>query len=216
MEFDLAQTDTLLTTTREVRKRLDFERPVEPEVVLDCLRIATQAPTGSNSQQWRWMLVADEAKKNAIADIYRRIGNEYVTGRRDELKKSGEQRQLARVLDSAVYLLENLEKAPLFVIPCHMGRPEPGANQAGFWGSIFPAVQAFKFALRSRGLGSCLTTFHLGAEREVAGLLGIPDEVTQCGLLPVAYTKGTDFKQAKRRPVEEITYWDQWKSVDIA
>ena len=92
----------------------------------------------------------------------------------------------------------------------------PSANvakmAAGLMGSILPAVWSFQLALRSRGLGSCLTTIHLGKEQEAAELLGIPDHMTQAGLLPVAYTKGSDFKPAQRPPVEKITYLDTYKN----
>jgi len=83
---------------------------------------------------------------------------------------------------------------------------------AGLMGSIIPAMWSFQLALRSRGLGSCYTTLHLGLEGEAAELLGIPPHMTQAGLIPVAYTKGTDFKPASRPPVEEITYLDTYKN----
>jgi nitroreductase len=72
-------------------------------------------------------------------------------------------------------------------------------------------VWSFQLALRSRGLGSCFTTLHLAYEHDAAELLGIPDTVTQAALIPVAYTKGDQFKPATRRPVEEITYWNRWR-----
>jgi nitroreductase len=82
---------------------------------------------------------------------------------------------------------------------------------AGFYGSILPAVWNFQLALRSRGLGSVFTTLHLGYEREAGAILGIPETVTQAALIPVAYTVGTDFKPAARRPIDQITYWNGWK-----
>jgi nitroreductase len=207
--FDLGQTDLLLSTTRSVRKRLDLERPVEPEVLLECLRLAVQAPTGSNQQGWRWLLVTDPELKAAVADLYRRGGGDYLRAAR-ELAGEGQQR---RVVGSALYLAEHLQEVPVLVIPCIIGRlGDPSApSAAGLYGSILPAVWSFQLALRSRGLGSTYTTLHLAHEREAAELLGIPDHVTQAGLVPVAYTKGTDFRPAERPPVEAITYWDGWK-----
>ena len=114
---------------------------------------------------------------------------------------------------SAFWLVEHLAEVPVHVIPCVLGRiPEnaPTIASASTFGSIFPAVWSFQLALRSRGLGSVLTTLHLFAEAEVAKLLGIPENVTQVGLLPVAYTKGTDFKVAKRPPASSITSFDSW------
>ncbi|HET9692712.1 MAG TPA: nitroreductase family protein [Acidimicrobiales bacterium] len=205
--FDLAETDRLLSTTRAVRKRLDLTRPVPAEVVLDCITLATQAPTGSNSQGWRWVVVTDPAKRRALADLYDRGGRAYLQAAGEEAEG-----QTRRVYDSAVHLLDVLADVPVHVIPCIEGRVDgaPNAMAAGFYGSILPAVWSFQLALRSRGLGSAWTSLHLAHEKEAAELLGIPDTVSQVALLPVAYTVGTDFKPAARRPVEEITFFDAW------
>ncbi|NRA03849.1 MAG: nitroreductase family protein [Myxococcales bacterium] len=213
MKYDLAMVDDLLSTTRAVRKRLDLERPVEPEVVLECLRLSQQAPTGSNSQGWRWLVVSDAEKRRALAELYRKAGSEYLTASRTQADASNDS-QLARVLDSALYLVEHLHRVPIHVIPCIRGKlPEgtPSAGYAGFFGSIFPSIWSFQLALRSRGLGSVLTTLHLAHAEEAAALLNIPNDVTQAALLPVAYTQGTEFRPAARRPINEIVYWDAWK-----
>lgn len=209
MEFDLTQTDALLSTTRAVRKRLDLERDVPNEVILECLELAVQAPTGSNAQGWRWLVVRDAPTRAALADIYRRGAGDYFTARTGAIEPGS---QTARVVDSAVYLAEHLQDVPALVIPLIIGRLE-GSNiqAAGLYGSIIPAVWSFQLALRSRGLGSCYTTLHLNLEHEAAELLGIPGHLTQAGLVPVAYTKGTDFKPAKRAPVAGITYLDYYK-----
>ena len=209
--FDLAETDRLLSTTRAVRKRLDLDRPVEREVLLDCIRLAQQAPTGSNSQGWRWLIVTDPAKRSALAELYRRGGADYLASARSAF--GDDQPQMRRVIDSASFLAENLERVPVHVIPCLKGRPLEGTSPAmwaGLMGSIFPAVWSFQLALRSRGLGSTLTSFHLAFEKEAAALLGVPDDVMQVALLPVAYTRGTDFRPAERPPVERIVHWDTW------
>ncbi len=206
--FDLAVTDRLLTTTRAVRKRLDLDRPVEREVILDCLRLATQAPTGSNSQGWRFVVVTDSAKRSVIADYYRQGSEEYFAATAGAATGN---RAAERVRSSAQYLVDVLDRVPVLVIPCLLGRPADLVSAAGFFGSIHPAVWSFQLALRSRGLGSVWTSFTLAYQREIGDLLGIPDTVTQAALLPVAYTKGTDFSPAPRRPVEEITYFDSWK-----
>ena len=214
MAFDLDTTDRLLSTTRAVRKRLDLNRDVPREVVLDCIRLSQQAPTGSNTQGWRWLVVIDPDKRAALAELYRKGGEDYLAAGRAQAEASG-RAQTARVLDSALYLAENLERVPVHVIPCLKGRVGEGlppAMLAGFYGSIYPAVWSFQLALRSRGLGTVLTTLHLLFEQEAAALLGIPDDVTQCGLLPVAYTVGDDFKPADRPAPERITYWNGWKA----
>jgi nitroreductase len=206
--------DELLTTTRSVRKRLDFDKPVPRDVVMECLELALQAPTGSNAQGWQWVFVEDPAKKKALADIYRANATPYL-----ELPKPerGDIRdgQIDAVMNSAKYLNENFEKAPVLMIPCLEGRPDgaPAAMSASYWGSLLPAVWSFMLALRSRGLGSAYTTLHLlgEGEKQAADLLGIPyDKYSQGGLFPIAYTKGTDFRPAKRLPAEQLSHWDSW------
>lgn len=210
--FDLAQTDRLLTTTRAVRRRLDLDRPVEREVVLDCLRVATQAPSGGNSQPWRWLVVDDPEVRAGLADLYRKGYGPYIEMQKAAVRAAGGDDD-SPILRSSDFLAEHLHEVPVHVIPCLLTRlperPSP-ADTAGFYGSILPAVWSFQLALRSRGLGSAFTTLHLHHEREAAELLGIPDTVTMTALLPVAYVTG-DFRPADRKPVEAVTYWNAWK-----
>ena len=210
--FDLAETDRLLSTTRAVRRRLDLDRPVERDVLLDCIRLSQQAPTASNRQLWRWMVVLDPGKRKAIGEIYAR-GKQFIDQAKAQVPE--EDAQTHRVYDSAGWLLEHMGEVPALVIPCQQGRlPEgaPNGMAASIYGSIFPAVWNFQLALRSRGLGSVLTTIHLFFEAEAAKVLDIPDDVMQVALLPVAYTKGTDFKPAVRPPPEAITSFDSWQT----
>ena len=206
--MDISSVDELLSTTRAVRKRLDLSRPVEREVILDCLRLAVQAPTGGDSQDWRWVVVTDADKRAAIADIYNSVGAEYLASK----AKDTDDAQSRRVYASASALTSTLADVPVYVIPCIEKRLDglPLVASASAWASIIPAAWSFLLALRSRGLGSVWTTLHLAKEREVAELLGIPDTVTQVALFPVAYTIGTDFKPANRPPVENITSWNTW------
>jgi nitroreductase len=211
--FDLDVTDKLLSTTRAVRKRLDLGRPVEREVITECLELAMQAPTGSNRQGWRWLVLTDAEKRRALADIYRRGADPYLT---DALAASEAQgpSQDGRVFDSAIYLAEHLHEVPVHVIACIEntgGEEGPATSFSGLYGSIFPAVWSFQLALRARGLGSCLTTLHLRHAQEAAALLGIPDGILQVALLPVAYTVGTEFKSASRPSVDTIVHWDTWQ-----
>ncbi len=208
--FDLEETDRLLSTTRAVRRRLDLERPVSREVILDCIRLSQQAPTASNTQKWRWMVVMDPAKRKALGEIYGR-GKQFIEQARSEV--AAEDLQTHRVYDSAAWLLDHMGEAPALVIPCLEGRLPAGAPNgmaAAIYGSIYPAMWNFQLALRSRGLGSTLTTISLFFENDVADLLGLPEDVMQTALLPVAYTMGTEFKIAARQPPEEITYFDEW------
>ncbi|WP_241473441.1 nitroreductase family protein [Mycolicibacterium neoaurum] len=206
--------DEVLTTTRSVRKRLDFDKPVPREVLMECLDIALQAPTGSNLQGWQWVFVEDEDKKKAIADIYRVGATPYLDAPKPQFGDSRDERT-PKVIDSAKYLNDHLHEVPVMLIPCLEGRPDgvTAGMSAGFWGSLLPAVWSFMLALRNRGIGSAWTTLHLSGdgEKRTAELLGIPfDKYAQGGLFPIAYTKGTDFKKAKRLPAEELTHWNSW------
>ena len=209
--------DELLTTTRSVRRRLDFSRPVEPEVIRQCLEIALQAPTGGNRQGWHFVVVTDVEKRQALGDIYRRGFAIYrnlpsAAGKlfADDPQRTAIQRG---VMDSAEYLAAHMHEVPVLAIPCINGRFErlPIMQQAGLWGSILPATWSFMLAARARGLGTSWTTIHLFFEREAAELLGIPyTEVTQAALIPVAYTKGIDFTPAPREPLQSKLHWNGW------
>ncbi|MEY2478304.1 MAG: hypothetical protein QOG87_3619 [Actinomycetota bacterium] len=211
--FDLSVTDKLLTTTRSVRKRLDLERPVPREVVLEALDVALQAPSGGNSQPWRWLIVDDPDKKKALADLYQRSHDPYMAGNREAAEAAGRLEAMSKIMDSSQYLSDHMAEVPVMVIPCLLGRPE-GTTQgetAGFYGSILPAAWSLMLALRSRGLGSAWTTLHLAFEEEAQQILGVPDTVTQTALIPVAYYTGDDFKPAPRQPVEKVAYFNAWK-----
>ena len=210
--------DELLATTRSVRKRLDFSRPVEPELIRECLELAVQAPTGSNTQGWHFVIVTDEQKKQAIGEMYHRAYTLY----RQRLDAGNatipsdspiSASTMSKVRDSSQYLADRMHEVPVMVIPCIHGRTD-GTNsfqQAGVWGSILPAAWNFMLAARARGLGTTWTTLHLMYEQEAAQVLGIPyEKIMQTALIPVAYTLGTDFKPAPRIPLEPIVHWEQW------
>lgn len=208
--FDLETVDRLLSTTRAVRRRLDLSRPVEPAVISDCIRLAQQAPTASNRQTWRFVVVDDVAKRRRLAEIYRR-GLPALDAA--EKRADPADAQTARVYASARWLAEHLEAVPVHVIPCLTERPPERfvpVVAASLYGSIFPAIWSFQLALRSRGLGSVLTTLHLDFEDEVGELLDIPGTALQVALLPVAHTRGTTFRPAKRPPPESIVSWNRW------
>lgn len=199
--FDLATVDKLLTTTRSVRRRLDFTRPVPSAVIQECLEIAIQAPTGGNQPWYHFMVVTDPAKRAGMADLYRQaFYARYTPEYRAELQQTD-----PRALDSFVHLADHLHDVPVLVIPC----VETKFTPASLYGCILPAAWSLMLALRARGLGAAWTSIHIARyEKEAAALLGIPDHVTQAALLPVAYYTGTDFQPAKRLPARERTYWD--------
>ena len=215
--MDLTTVDHLLSTTRSVRKRLDFSRPVDANIITKCIDLALQAPTGGNSQGWSFVVVTDTGKRKAVAEIYKKAFKLYssdpaMRARYDADASDLRAKQMDRVLSSADFLAEHMHEAPALVIACIEGRIEKASpvEQAGVYGSILPAAWSFMLALRSRGLGTAWTTLHIMYEQEVAKILGIPATVTQAALFPVAYFTGDDFKPAKRLPTAEFVHWDSW------
>jgi nitroreductase len=198
----------LLTTTKQVRKRLDLARPVPRELLLECIDIASHAPIGGNRERNRWLIIDDPAVKARIAPLYQAVGRPYLAA---NTEADGRQ---ARVVESAAYLVDHIAEVPVWVIAVRLDRLGHSAaafEVTGFHGSVAPSVWSFQLAARARGLGSAWTTFHLVHEQEVAEILGIPATVTQIALLPVAYYTGDDFTPAPRRPASEITYANRWK-----
>ena len=211
--------DEVLATTRAVRKRLDFDKPVEPEVIKECLEAALQSPTGSNSQSWQWLVVTDSDQRAALAKLYQQ-GWELYTQMEGNVQTAykgvDEDRisQQSRVLDSATYLAQNFEKVPVMMIPILPGRFEglPSMASAAMLGSILPGAWSFMLAARERGLGTAWTTIHLMFEEQAAEVLGIDyQSYTQCALITCGYSKGTNFKPAKRPPLETVLHWDRWE-----
>jgi nitroreductase len=202
--------DQLLSTTRAVRKRLDLDRPVERELLEECLRLAQQAPTGSYRQDWHFLVVTDPELRAGLAGLWRQGAEKYLAGVAEPETIPG---MMGRVLGGVFHLRDHLHEVPVHVIPCIEGRTEGKSAfaQASRWGSIMPAAWSFMLAARSRGLGTVWTTFHLAREQEAADLLGIPfDSVMQAALIPVAHTIGTDFKPAVRAPLDTFVRWDRW------
>ena len=207
MEFDIEQTDTLLSTTRAVRRRLDFERDVPDDLLMRCIELAEQAPTGAGVSSRRWIIVKDPETKAQLAEMYRAAGGSRIIERLEDRRLAGGSQE--RIAESAAYLSANMEKAPALVLATIWGVHD-GSGRPGLFDSVIQAAWSFCLALRARGLGSAWTTMHLGKAKAFADLLGIPDGVTQIVLLPVAWTIGTDFKPAPRRKASEIVWFDRW------
>ena len=204
--FDIAEIDRLLTTTRTVRKRLDFDRPVPDQVLFDCIDVAEQAPSGGNDASRRWIVVRDEATKQKLGEIYRRNGD-FMINVADRLEGTGHGKE--HVFSSSAYLVENFAKAPALVIAAIWGVHD-NSGRPGLFDSVIQSAWSFNLALRARGLGSAWTTLLNASVDELAGILGIPDGVTTIVTFPVAYTKGTDFKVADRVPAEKFIRWNSW------
>lgn len=208
--------DDLLCTTRTVRKRLDFDRPVPRSEIERCVEVALQAPNGSNMQQWHWLLVDDPDTIAILADLYRRSMEDYLEALGDAVGENYAGARVPRsekITESVLYLRDNFHRVPAVVLPLLANRPEGKKlfYQASLWGSILPAAWSFMLAGRARGIASAWTTVHLWREREVAQLLDIPDHYSQTVMLPVAYSIGTDFKPAYRQPVQEVSSWNGFR-----
>jgi nitroreductase len=209
--------DELLATTRAVRRRLDLDRPVEPALIRECLELALQAPSATNTQPWHFVVVTDPATRAALGELYRR-GGEVLAQRPNPYHQPGRTAEPAakaarrRVMESAVWLVDHLDRVPVHLIPCIYGRPGPDVvDQASHFGSILPAVWSFMLAARARGLGSSLTTAHLVFEEEAAALLGIPyEQYTQVALVPIGHLAGGSLRRGQRGSLETVLHWDRW------
>lgn len=208
--FDLAEVDRLLTTTKQVRQRLDLDRPVPHEELLECIELAGHAPMGGNLERNRWMIIDDGDKKAAIAEYFASVGRPYLEFNREQRDDDRSQ----RVMDSAMFLVDHLAEVPTLVLSMRLDRPPLDQSQgqlAAYYGSVVPGVWSFQLAARARGIGSAWTTFHLEHEAAVAELLGIPETVTQVCLLAVGYYTGDTFTPAPRRAAGDVTYLNTWK-----
>ncbi len=210
--FDLDEVDRLLTTTKQVRKRLDLRRDVTNDVLLECIEVAGHAPMGGNLERNRWLIIKDPELKAAIATRFAQVGRPYLAAN-SALRT--DDRSL-KVIESAEFLIDHLAEVGALVISMRLDRPPLAPTAQGevaaYYGSVLPGVWSFQLAARARGIGSAWTTFHLEHEAEIAELLGIPPTVTQVCLLAVGYYTGATFTPAPRRPAREVTYLNHWRS----
>jgi nitroreductase len=207
--------DELLSTTRSVRRRIDFDRAVPRALLEECVQLAVQAPSASDTQPWHFVIVTEPDAKRQIGEWYRKSWQAYDAARSDPPPASdpGVRARRARLSASSRYLAERFGEVPAHVIPCVSGRPQtrPAEGQAAAYSSILQAAWSFQLAARARTLGTCWTTLHLAYEREVASLLQIPYErVAQVGLITVGYALGSQFQPAWRRPISEVVHYDRW------
>jgi nitroreductase len=208
--------DQLLTATRSARRSLDLATPVDLDDILKCLQIGLQAANGSNQQSWRWLVITERPLREKIASLYRdaylgKVGGQLIAG----FMPSGTPE--AKLMSSTEWLVENLARVPVLVIPCYEPTmPRVGGDEsfylATLYGSIFPAVWNFQLALHTRGYGTCITTLHLHHEKAVRELLGIPESFAQGCLLPVGRLHGGHvFAAAPRRGIDEVVGMNGWE-----
>jgi nitroreductase len=181
-------------------RRLDPDKPVRDEDVWTIVEMATKAATGGNSQPVRWVVVTDAEKRRRLGEIYKACWSQI--GAMYRQRTPADDTQTSRILDSADHLGEHMGDAPVIIVP---------ASKGGDAGSVFPGIQNLFLAARALGLGTTLTTVHKLQEDDVRAVLDIPAEVQTWALIPVGYPTGR-WGEAKRRPVEETTYWDGWRA----
>jgi nitroreductase len=221
--FDLTQVERLLTTTKSVRRRLDLERPVPPQIITECIQLACYAPNASNAQEWHWVVVTEPGLRKLVGEQYRACTEPPVSVMLAAKEEAGDEPG-ARISRSILYLAEKMGGVPAIVIPCYdvaaatdrYGRllgSVPGTMEPAMFASILPAVWSFQLALRSRGLGSTLTTAHQSDQPAMARILGIPDSWYQVALLPVGYTTGGDFQPSRRDAVDNSIVWNKQPGV---
>ena len=218
--FDTAETDRLLMTTKAVRRRLDLTRPVPRDVIVDCIRLGSYAPNASNAQEWKWIAVDDPEQRRAVGAIYAEHTIPPVSKMLASKEAAGDEKG-ARISRSILYLAEHMGEVPVLVLPCYDndkanerygnllgGDAPPSPMDASKYASIYPSVWSFQLALRSRGLGSVLTTAHRAGSADMARVLGIPETWDQTCLIPAAYTTGGDFTPSRRRSPEDSIIWN--------
>jgi nitroreductase len=209
--------EQVLTTTRNVRRRLDMTREVPRELIEECAQVAMEAPIACNGFYPHFVVVDDRAKKAALAPLYKRAWDVYVpmpiSAPNLHFDDPLHDAQQPRVTTSATYLAEHMADVPALVIPCVTPRVDgfPMWIQACLWGSVLPQAWSFMLAARARGLASAWTQIHIQFEQECAEILGIDyPTVQQAALIAVAYPLGENFKAAYREPIQKFTHWNTW------
>jgi nitroreductase len=207
MIFDVTQIDEVLATTRAVRRRLDLTRPVDTQLLLDCIDLAEQAPTGGNLPSRRWVIVRDDRVKQQLAELYQRTALGWMSAAAQRLAGTGDRNE--KVMASSVYLAEHLAEVPAIVVPTIIGRHD-GSGRPGLFDSVIQAAWSFCLALRARGLGTTWVTAATADTAAFKEILGIPGYMTEIAVFPVAYTKGTGFRRAPRLPARSVSYLDRF------
>ena len=209
MSADGSDIDEILATTRSVRRRIDFTRAVDPALLLECIDLAVQAPTGVGGETWRFVVVMDADKKRAIADLYRRAFDDYMAARLAEQTAAGAAPE--SLSPNYRFLADRLQDFPALVVVCREGRPpENLPRQLAFYGSVLPAAWSLMLALRARGLGATWTTLLSAYEAEAAALLEMPADATVTVLLPVGHVQNAVLRRAERLSAGDVTFWDSW------
>ncbi len=205
----------LLTTTKAVRRRIDFDRPVPYETLEECVAIAVQAPIGGEEWQPHFLIVDDDSLKQQIGGLYNEINQPYIDGIESKALAAAapeDHEAIRRSHETFRWHGDRMGEMPALVIVGVRGRYEtqPQIMQASAYGSILPAAWSFMLAARTKGLGATWTTLHLGHADRVAELLDLPDDFTQAVMLAVGFYTGDGFKPAARLPVSSYAHRNGW------
>ena len=195
-----------MMTQRAVRRVLPD--PVDDLVVMRCIELALRAPTGSNGQNWEFVVVRDPSVKHRLARRNRQAWRLYGgIGRR--LARTDP--KMLRLLDAVQWQADHFEEIPLIVVACLRGLrvPFPPLFAASYYGSIFPSVQNLLLAARAAGLGAALITLPLWSTFSVRRILGLPWNVTPCAVVPLGWPIGR-YGPTTRKPVEEVVHLDTY------
>jgi nitroreductase len=182
--------------------------PVDDEVLLRCIELALKAPTGSNAQNWEWIIVRDRAVKHRLAELYRTSWRFY--GSLGRYLRGGDEKS-RRIIDAVQWQVDHFEDVPVVVVPCLRG---PRLTflpilATSHYGSIYPAVQNFLLACRAEGLGASLTTLPLWSTVLARRALGCPATVQPVAVLPVGWPKGR-YGPTTRKAVERVVHHDRY------
>jgi nitroreductase len=182
--------------------------PVDDEILLRCIELALKAPTGSNAQNWEWVLVRDPDVKRRLARMNRQAWAVY--GTLGRIRSRGNDR-MQKVIDAVQWQADHFVEVPVVVVACLRGPRFPlvAFGQSSYYGSIYPAVQNFLLACRAEGLGAALTTLPLWSTALARRILGLPFTVQPCAVIPVGWPRGR-YGPTTRKPVEKVVHYDRW------
>lgn len=198
-----------MLTQRSIRRLLPD--PVDDAIVLRCIELALHAPTGSNGQNWEFVVVKDRAVKERLARSYRQAWAVY--GNAGRLVKRGDEATL-RIIEATQWQVDHFADVPVLVVACLRGArlplaPMPPVAQATYYGSIFPAVQNLLLAARAVGLGAGIVTLALWNTTAARKALGLPVTVLPCAVVPMGWPRGR-YGPTRRKPVGSVVHLDQY------
>jgi nitroreductase len=201
-----------MMTQRAVRRLLPD--PVDDAIVLKCIELGLRAPTGSNNQNWEFVVVKDRKVKEQLAARYREAWSVYGNlGRRVAGDES-----MSKIMRAVQWQVDHFAEIPVLVVPCLRGGvraghvpylPLPHAAASSFFGSIYPSVQNILLAARAMGLGASLITLPLWSVTWARMILGLPLSVTPCCVVPLGWPRGR-YGPTTRKPVEQVVHLDTY------